>query len=259
MKLLLLSDRSSAYTRALFALAEQHDVRFDTFIHVHHSLSEKFKLFKTVCRRAGILSLPYYLSERKQESAHLLQLLEHHRRASDLSIPADHVLESTGLNSQHTLDLVRAAAPDIIVLGHVGIAQEPLLALAKKAVINAHTGILPDYRGYADPAHMILDKRHTSIGVTVHWVVRQVDAGAILKTRSFKGVKPPSLSALLGELRFLAGSELIHQLAEIQRSSEIPHGTRQELSKGRNCYLLPKADRLRAEALYRSLPPSIFN
>ncbi|TYK57913.1 bifunctional UDP-4-amino-4-deoxy-L-arabinose formyltransferase/UDP-glucuronic acid oxidase ArnA [Pseudomonas synxantha] len=59
------------------------------------------------------------------------------------------------------------------------LLSEPLLATARKGAFNLHGSLLPKYRGRA-PANWVLVNGETETGVTLHRMVKRVDAGAIL-------------------------------------------------------------------------------
>jgi methionyl-tRNA formyltransferase len=63
------------------------------------------------------------------------------------------------------------------------ILKDPMLRVAKLGVLNAHTSILPDYRGTRAEFWQALHDDHEKVGVTVHFVNAGVDTGDIVLQR----------------------------------------------------------------------------
>jgi methionyl-tRNA formyltransferase len=77
------------------------------------------------------------------------------------------------------LAALRALDLDLLVVDGTGILREPVFTAARHGAVNLHCGRLPQYRG-APPAFWELYEGERDIGVTVHRVTAQVDAGPIL-------------------------------------------------------------------------------
>ncbi len=83
-------------------------------------------------------------------------------------------------NDSACAELLRALAPDVVVLGGTRILRGPVLAAAP-IFLNAHPGLLPEVRGSASVAWAIeLDER---IGCTCHLVEAGIDTGPIVVRR----------------------------------------------------------------------------
>lgn len=74
------------------------------------------------------------------------------------------------------VQVIAEVAPDYLVLGGYGIMREPILSLATP--LNAHPGLLPEYRGL-DPVLWSVSRRDP-VGATVHVVTEGIDEGPIL-------------------------------------------------------------------------------
>jgi hypothetical protein len=74
---------------------------------------------------------------------------------------------------------------DYAINGGCGIVREPQLSAPKRGWLNAHPGLLPEYRG-ADPVLWAL--RHGGPqGATIHLMDAEIDTGPILLRREFYG------------------------------------------------------------------------
>ncbi len=113
------------------------------------------------------------------------------------------------VNARRTIELVRAAAPELIVSWFwTTKLPEKLIALAP--AFGVHPSLLPRHRG-PDPYFWAIDCGDAVTGVTAHRIAGEYDTGAILAQREL-GIDPawsawtlarkldrPSLALLLRE------------------------------------------------------------
>jgi hypothetical protein len=92
------------------------------------------------------------------------------------------LIETGALDRPDALAAVAALEPDLLVHAGAGILRAPLLALARLGTLNAHMGLLPDYRGVhvAEWAAFNGDP----VGCAVHLIDPGIDTGDILCTRA---------------------------------------------------------------------------
>ena len=74
--------------------------------------------------------------------------------------------------------------PDLGVLAGVYILSEEVFGIPRLGSINLHSGKVPEYRGSA-PAFWELYNGETEVGVTVHEVTANLDAGAVIHQKVF--------------------------------------------------------------------------
>lgn len=102
------------------------------------------------------------------------------RRAAGL--PEDRLFNGATLREPATLNAIRALSPDIGVSVCFGyILREELLSIFPKGVINLHSALLPYNRGANPNVWSIVDG--TPAGVTLHYVDKGVDTGAVIAQR----------------------------------------------------------------------------
>lgn len=82
------------------------------------------------------------------------------------------------VNGPESLTFARRHAPDLVVYTGGGILREPLLAVPRLGVLNAHAGVLPEYRGMNVTEWAVL--RGDEPGVTVHFIDPGIDTGRIV-------------------------------------------------------------------------------
>jgi methionyl-tRNA formyltransferase len=110
-----------------------------------------------------------------------------------------------------------AMQPDILVVMAYGqILGNDILTLPGKAIINLHASLLPKYRGAAC-IQAAIDAGDSESGITVMHVVRKLDAGDIILTKSMS-IAPDetggSLHDRLAELAPAALAEALEKLAD---------------------------------------------
>lgn len=82
-------------------------------------------------------------------------------------------------NNQLIAELVAQRSVNIIIsIQHAWIIPEEILAQASQGAFNLHLAKLPKYKGYYGTSHAILNNEKT-YAVTLHWMVPEVDSGAI--------------------------------------------------------------------------------
>src|ERR1700680_30872 len=91
---------------------------------------------------------------------------------------AENVYSVVNFNEHDCIELLSRLQPDILVLGGSRMLKPDVLTTARVAVLNAHPGLLPNYRGVDVIPQAIL--KGDPIGVTVHQVDSGVDTGAII-------------------------------------------------------------------------------
>jgi methionyl-tRNA formyltransferase len=90
------------------------------------------------------------------------------------------MIQPESVSDPATIDAIREAAPDLIVVAAYGQKlPKALLDLPKHACLNVHASLLPKYRGASPVAHAILDGC-TETGVTIQLMNEKIDAGKIL-------------------------------------------------------------------------------
>src|SRR5262249_23722665 len=95
--------------------------------------------------------------------------------AREYGIP---LVRTPSLNGEETVAGVPADAPDVVLGLGTRILSRRLLATARLGFLNAHSSLLPDYRGGATEFwQLTAGERET--GVTIHWMAPEVDEGPV--------------------------------------------------------------------------------
>jgi len=113
------------------------------------------------------------------------------------------VLQPDNVNAPDILILLRALAPDIMIVMAFGQKLGPeLLNLPTHGCLNVHPSLLPKYRGAA-PVAWALMRGEDETGVTIYRMNERMDAGDILlqqRVRILPGETAGALSVRLAEL-----------------------------------------------------------
>lgn len=95
--------------------------------------------------------------------------------------PGVPVIEVDGINDSGTIERIRSNSPDALVVFGTGILKPPVLAIAP--AINAHTSLLPQYRGTRSEFWQCRRDDAAHVGITIHLVDEGVDTGQVLFQR----------------------------------------------------------------------------
>ena len=91
------------------------------------------------------------------------------------------VLQPERMKDPAFVEALAALAPDLGVVAAYGkMLPDRLLALPRLGMINVHASLLPAYRGAA-PIHRAVMAGETETGITIIRLVREMDAGPMLR------------------------------------------------------------------------------
>lgn len=95
---------------------------------------------------------------------------------------------------------------------------EKILNLPKKAALNVHGSLLPKYRGAAPIQHSLLngDKK---TGINLIYMVKEMDAGNILKSSEIEIVEDDTSDSLFNKLSILSAQNITKWLKEIYENN----------------------------------------
>jgi methionyl-tRNA formyltransferase len=127
--------------------------------------------------------------------------------------PGPRVLTTRDINDAQGLQFLVECAPDLLVSAFFNQRlRAPALAIPKRTCLNIHPSLLPDAKG-VDPVFQALLHGAPALGVTVHFMTPELDAGRILAQRPVERRRGASVfesTALL----FREGAELLTSAVE---------------------------------------------
>ena len=150
---------------------------------------------------------------------------------------ARQVVSVPHFNKEECENLLTQLAPDIIVLGGARIIKDHILEKANVCVLNAHPGLLPQYRGVDVTAWAI--HNGDPIGATVHVVDPGVDTGDIIERKELPLTPGAGLDQLNDELTELCGELMARAIQRIVEAGQV-EAMPQERADGKQYYRMPQ-------------------
>jgi methionyl-tRNA formyltransferase len=116
-------------------------------------------------------------------------------------------------------EALAALQPEVLVVMAYGqILRKKILTLASKAIINLHASLLPKYRGAAC-IQAAIDAGDAETGITAMHVVRELDAGDMILSKSIPITADDTGGTLHDRLADLAAEVLTETLAKLADGS----------------------------------------
>ncbi len=106
-------------------------------------------------------------------------------------------------NGPECIELLKTLSTDLLVLAGAPILKSDVIQTIKVAVLNAHPGLLPKYRGVDVISWALLNG--DPIGVTIHRVDAGIDTGNIVLQESVTVAKGDTMASLRHKAEILAG------------------------------------------------------
>lgn len=89
-------------------------------------------------------------------------------------------LETPSLKEAAVVTAIAKCKPSLCVVLGTSIIKPRILAIPSMGTINAHTSILPEYRGSRSEFWQCYNEDYANVGITLHLVESSVDTGGIL-------------------------------------------------------------------------------
>ncbi len=104
-------------------------------------------------------------------------------------------LETPSLNEATVVTAISKVSPDLCVVMGTSIIKPRIIAIPKLGTINAHTSLLPEYRGSRSEFWQCYNQNYDHAGVTLHLIDKGVDTGSILfqQKQEVNGMPDPNM------------------------------------------------------------------
>jgi len=119
------------------------------------------------------------------------------------------------VNDKKLINLLSDLNPDIIINQAPGILRESFLETASIGVLNRHNALLPKNRGRFSP-FWALYKNEQYTGVTIHFVVKELDAGEIIIQKRIKITNNETVSSLVRKCYSIAPTAMIEAIEKLE-------------------------------------------
>jgi methionyl-tRNA formyltransferase len=147
------------------------------------------------------------------------------------------VIQPVQINSDHSVEALRAAEPEAIVVAAYGqILRRVVFSLPAQGTINIHASLLPRHRGAAPIPWAIIHGDDVT-GITTFLIDEGMDTGKILLSESLYIDSDETASDLHDRLAILGSRVILRTLGKIE-SGDINPIAQQE----KNASLAPKLD-----------------
>lgn len=200
--------RGSRHGKRLLAALHEAGTPADLVVVITGTRARNWRLFRSMARRIGWVDATRYAVERFLRQGAERNSPESRR---PYRLLAGQVVEIASARSAALPRILREREIDLLLLGQSGILPEPALAAPRIGTLNAHPGILPEYRGVDCPAWALLRREFDKVGCSAHWVDAGVDTGPILRRVPYRWRGDESLPLLEERL----DAQCIEMLAEL--------------------------------------------
>jgi len=140
------------------------------------------------------------------------------------------------LNSESAVHWISDAAPDFVIYGGGGILRPGFLDAAKRRVLNAHSGPLPEIRGMnACEWSLLLGLRPA---VTIHFIDEGIDTGATIMRREVAVVEDDTIETLRAKCVATGVQALADIFAGGNMDAPIQYAQPADPPPGRQCFVL---------------------
>lgn len=130
--------------------------------------------------------------------------------------------EQSSANDDNTLNLLREAAPDIIVSADWrSWLNSAITTLPPQGGINIHEALLPRYAGCA-PLNWAIAAGETAVGVTTHFMVDELDMGDIILQERIPVAEDETTTEVFHRVCPLFPKLALRTLALIEEDAVIP-------------------------------------
>lgn len=127
------------------------------------------------------------------------------------------VYQPGSCRDEAVLAQLRDLEPDVIVVAAYGkLLPQALLDIPKKAIINVHSSLLPQYRGAA-PINWAVLNGDGETGVTIQYMAAELDAGDILLAKKTAIDPQEDAAQLYSRLAELGGEAASEALSLLER------------------------------------------
>jgi methionyl-tRNA formyltransferase len=131
------------------------------------------------------------------------------------------VLQPQRLKDPALVQQLAALQPELLIVVAYGRLLPPeILALPAVGPLNVHASLLPRYRGAA-PINWALIRGEKETGVTIQWMVDELDAGAVFLQERLPILEEDNFGALYGKLAERGAALLLQALEMLRRDEPI--------------------------------------
>lgn len=127
------------------------------------------------------------------------------------------VIQPKSVKDMEIIEKIKEYRPDLIVVVAYGkILPKEILEIPKYGVINVHSSLLPKYRGAA-PIHASIIHGEKESGVSIMYVVEELDAGPVLAQESVEILEEDNCESLHNKLQEIGANLLLKTISKMEK------------------------------------------
>jgi len=127
------------------------------------------------------------------------------------------ILESS-INSSDNVDFLLSLSPDVIlIIAGNQIIKKQVLDIPKFGVVNAHSSLLPLYKGLM-PSFWVMKNEESQTGVTLYKLTEGIDNGPIISQRRFDISEKMSQADIIVQSKILANDLIVETLCDLENT-----------------------------------------
>lgn len=131
------------------------------------------------------------------------------------------ITKTDNINSLAMREIIKSKNPDLLIsLYFRHILHGRILQLPRIGCLNIHPALLPNYRGVS-PIFWALAKGEEKVGVTIHWMNKEIDQGDILAQRHISIERGDTEHRLFLKCSAIAVSLLLESLNQLQNNPAV--------------------------------------
>ncbi|MET0213625.1 MAG: formyltransferase family protein, partial [Vicinamibacterales bacterium] len=94
--------------------------------------------------------------------------------------PETQIVFTDDVNADVAYQFLQREVPDLVVTFATGLLRKRTFEIGRLGTLNAHTSLLPDYRGSWPEFWQVYDEAYAKTGITIHFIDEGVDTGDIV-------------------------------------------------------------------------------
>lgn len=131
-------------------------------------------------------------------------------------------LECRDPHESRVVEFLREFGPDYLLLAGSPILRPSVFGLARRATLNRHLGLVPEFRGSDCWLWALALDRPESVGFSIHVVSERVDAGDVIVRRAVPVGDERSLDGYLRRLQRQASNAFVEVLDGVLQGAPLP-------------------------------------
>ncbi len=220
MNIVLIGNSKNKFTLTILREFLKSNIDVKACIFIDQGYKYNLYLFKTVLEKIGFYGtvISTFIRFKNQITQPSFKSLE-----KQIDFESNNIKQLTvrGANSIQMKNLLESMEVDLLVLGNTGIIKNNILSIPSIGTLNAHPGILPEYKGLDSIYWASYHKDYENIGVTVHFVDEGIDTGNIISKTYVNFENEKNISKAYRKLLRLSTKVLVDAALKIINNKNI--------------------------------------